>query len=278
MKYNFKFLQTGGVPLTNDLMALIEEAYQIFEVLGDLAGNKTILSGGEIVGSYVNPGVVAIDGKLYYFEGGNLNSTVYVHTEDIKKVFENQELNVLIEKRTVKFGTGTGANNYAWSEFVKLSTLKELQIKLNNTASQPDVSALAQRVAMLEVKTAPIINGGVVFVWKKPVSEIPAGWKECQDLRGKTLMGWNPNDSIFSTLGAEGGSKTKIITKQNLPDLSTSLSLLHPYDGNVGGGGFDGGNNRWHWQTVNFNPGGTSQPFDVLNPYRIVNFIEPNFQ
>ncbi|AZA84793.1 hypothetical protein C1637_18600 [Chryseobacterium lactis] len=259
-------------------MALIEEAYEIFEVLGDLAGNKTILSGGEVVGSFVNPGIVAIDGKLYYFEGGSVSSNLYIHTEPIEKVFESQESKVLIEKRTVKFGTGTGSNNYLWSEFVKLSTLKEIQVKLNNMASQPDVNALAQRVAALELKTSPIVNGGVVFVWKKPVSEIPAGWKECQDFRGKTVMGWNPNDNSFSTLGAESGSKTKIITKQNLPDLTTSLSLLNPYEGNIGGGGFDGGNNRWHYSTGTFNPGGTSQPFDVLNPYRIVNFIEPNFQ
>ena len=80
MKYSFEILQTGGVPLTNDLMALIEEAYGIFETLADVAGNLTILSGAEITGSTVKPGIVAIEGKLYYFEGGTTTSKVYINT------------------------------------------------------------------------------------------------------------------------------------------------------------------------------------------------------
>ncbi|MEI7487098.1 MAG: hypothetical protein WCJ72_06750, partial [Chryseobacterium sp.] len=112
MRYQFKFLQTGGVPLTNDLMALIEEAYGIFEVLGDLSGNLTILSGCEIIGTNINPGIVAIEGKLYYFEGGSIVSTVYIHTEEIQKTFEDSTTKTLIEKKTVRFGSGTV--NYNW--------------------------------------------------------------------------------------------------------------------------------------------------------------------
>ncbi len=99
MQYNFKFLQTGGVPLTNDLMSLIDEAYGIFEVLGDLSGNLTILSGCDITGTNVAPGIVSIEGKLYYFEGGSIISTVYIHKEDIQKTFEDQTTKTLIEKK-----------------------------------------------------------------------------------------------------------------------------------------------------------------------------------
>ena len=98
MRYNFKFLQTGGVPLTNDLMSLIEEAYGIFEVLGDLSGELNDTFGCDITGTNVTPGIVAIEGKLYYFEGGSIVSTVYIHKEDIQKTFEDQTTKTLIEK------------------------------------------------------------------------------------------------------------------------------------------------------------------------------------
>ncbi|MFC3158988.1 hypothetical protein SAMN05443633_107146 [Chryseobacterium arachidis] len=282
MKYNFKFLQTGGVPLTNDLMALVEEAYEIFEVLGDLAGNKTILKGCETVGSFVNPGIVAIDGQLYYFEGGTLYSTVYINVKPIEKTFESQEDKVLIEERVVKFGSGS--IDYNWADFVKLETLKEIQIKVNNTATQPDVNALAQRVAMLELKTGPIMNGGIVWVWKKPLSEIPVGWKECTDFRGKTVFGRDPNDTTFQELGNIVGSKTKTISKDNIPDyglelwaatnsgstgVGNDLSIIKP-NGKGGDGYYD------HYYQIN--SGGKGVAMDILNPGRIVNFIEPNFQ
>ncbi|WP_267402805.1 MULTISPECIES: hypothetical protein [unclassified Chryseobacterium] len=276
MKYNFKFLQTGGVPLTNDLMALIEEAYEIFEVLGDLAGNKTILMGCETVGSQVNPGIVAIDGKLYNFEGGTVFSTVYIHQTDVPKTFEDQQSKILIEKREVKFGQGAGTNNYLWSEFVKLDTLRDLQAKVNNMASQPDVSALAQRVAMLELKTAPIINGGIVMPWRKPVSEIPIGWKECLDFRGKTIVGWNPNELEFSVLGSEVGSKTHTLSRAELPNFSMSfqLGLEKVGTGNRNGLSKQGGNEY----TQYIGSGGANQPHNNIQPSRIALYIEPNFQ
>ena len=144
MKYSFKFLQTGGVPLTNDLMSLIEEAYQIFEVLGDLSGNLTILSGCQIVGSTVLSGIVAIEGKLYQFEGGLISDTVFIHQENIKKTFQDQIDKVLIEKRTVKFGNAI--TTYNWADFVRLETLKSIQIKVNNSVTQTQFAALLAEV------------------------------------------------------------------------------------------------------------------------------------
>ncbi|AYO58178.1 hypothetical protein CO230_08625 [Chryseobacterium sp. 6424] len=186
MKYNFQFLQTGGVPLTADLMSLIEEAYSIFEVLGDLAGNLTILKGCETVGSNVAPGIVAIEGQLYYFEGGLASNTVYIHSEDIKKTFEDQSEKVLIVKKTVKFGNSV--NTYNWADFVKLDNIRALMNKLAGKVSQTAFDSLVEEVNLLKLKTAPIINGGVVFPFRRPASEIPVGWKECVDFRGKTIV------------------------------------------------------------------------------------------
>lgn len=273
MRYNFKFLQTGGVPLTNDLMSLIEEAYGIFEVLGDLSGNLTILSGCDITGTNVTPGIVAIEGKLYYFEGGSIVSTVYIHKEDIQKTFEDQTTKTLIEKRTVRFGSGTV--NYNWADFVKLKTLREIQSKVDNSVSQNDFNLLVDRVEVLEMKTAPIINGGVVWAWFKPVAEIPAGWKECTNVRGKTVVGWNPNDIDFSTIGNSGGNKTIQLTVSQLPKIKFNYTRTLPWAGQSGGG-FGGGGNQFDISTQNTNELGDNAPVNIMIPHIIAAFIEPN--
>ena len=274
MKYQFKFLQTGGVPLTNDLMSLIEEAYGIFEVLGDLSGSLTILSGCDITGTNVAPGVVAIEGKLYYFEGGSMVPTVYIHKEDINKNFEDQTTKTLIEKRTVKFGTG--AINYNWADFVKLATLKEIQEKVSNSVTQQEFAVAKADIELLKLKTAPIINGGIVWAWFKPVAEIPAGWKECTNVRGKTIVGWNPNDTDFSIIGNSGGSKTIQLTVGQLPKIKFQYTRTTPW-ASGSGGGFSGGSNQFNVSTQDTNEIGNNAPINIMIPHTIAAFIEPNF-
>lgn len=276
MRLNFKFMQTDGVPLTADLMDQVQEAYAIFNVLGNIAGNLTILSGCEMNGTSVAPGIVVINNDVLYFEGGTVNNTVYIYQEDIQKVFKNQVSKVLIEKKTVKFGNAT--NTFNWSDFVRLKTLKDIQTLVENSVTQQQFALALSDIELLKLKTAPIVNGGVILPFRKPAIEIPVGWKECIDTTGKMLIHCDPNDVDLSTLGATVGSKTATLVKNNLPNLNTSFGILQPYDGTPQSGGFDGGGNVWRNKSITINPGGNSEPLKVINPGKIVNFIEPNFQ
>ncbi|MEC3875925.1 hypothetical protein [Chryseobacterium salviniae] len=269
-------MQTDGVPLTADLMDQLQNAYAIFNVIGDVAGHLTILSGCEINGTLVNPGIVVINGDVLFFEGGTIYQTVFIHQEDIYKTFKNQVSKILIEKKTVKFGDSTTV--YNWADFVRIDTLKQIKEALALKANQSDLDAALADIAILKMKTAPIVNGGVILPFRKPASEIPAGWKECTDTTGKMLIHCDPNDVDFSTLGATVGNKTVTLVKNNLPNLNTSFGVIQPYDGTPSGGGFDGGGNQWRNKTITINPGGNSEPVNVVNPAKIVNFIEPNFQ
>ena len=279
MKLNIDFLQTGGVPLTNDLMRDVMDAIRIFDVLGELAGDFTILSGGEPVSAGSTtfaPGIVAINGEVLVFEGGVNAGTVFIHEEEILKTFQDQTDKILIRKKTVKFGNAL--QTYNWADFVKLDTIKEIMAKANAAATQQQLTDLQTKVTLLELKTAPIDNGNIVLPWRKPLADIPAGWKECTDFRGKTIVGLDPNDITFSTLNANIGSKTKTIAKANLPAVGINYEDVEPGNPDWGSGGFDGGNNhfvRRQKTTANL---GSGTPIDVLNPMRIVYFIEPNFQ
>ncbi|GAA5096966.1 hypothetical protein GCM10023210_31410 [Chryseobacterium ginsengisoli] len=279
MRINIKWLQTGGVPLTNDVMAVVMESIETYNVLGDLAGHLTILSGCVITGQNVSPGVVAINGDVLYFEGGNIYTNVYVHTEEIVKTFQDTTDKVLVEKKVVKFGDSS--TQYLWSEFFRLETLKSLQIKVNNSVSITDFNALKDEVEVLKIKTAPIINGGIVWAWFKPVDEIPDGWKEAIDIRGKTIVGLDPNDIdpanfSFATLKGTLGEKRHKLTVSELPSHAhgTTSGREKVGTGNQNGASANGGGGS------NFNnPSvGGDQPHNNIQPSIIAYFIEPNFQ
>lgn len=215
MKYSFNFLQTGGVPLTNDLMALIEEAYGIFESIADLAGNQTIIAGCESVGGLVNPGIVAIDGELYYFEGGSVGAEVCIFTEQIHKTFEDQTDKVLIEKKTVRFGLGTP--QYYWADFVKLKTLKEIQEIALAAATQAQVTDLSDRIEALELLTAPIAAKKIRWFWLGDIVDIPAGWEVDVNMQGYVPVGVDPTDFNFQTHGNKFGTKTHPLNINEMP-------------------------------------------------------------
>lgn len=276
MKLDIKFLQSGGVPLTNDVMSDIMSAISIYDVLGELAGNLTILSGCIVNGQNISPGIVAIEGSVLYFEGGNVVDTVFINTEKIKKTFQDQNDKELIEKKTVRFGNGS--INYNWSDFIRLDSLKKIQGDVGKKAEQSQVTNHEERIKILEMKTAPIDNGGVAFIFRKPVSSIPPGWKECLDLRGKTIFGWNPSEYPFNNLNTDIGSKSKTIERTNLPNIRLGTGLY------TNGAGYTD-----DWPNDNIGMGvsgseiktealGNATPMDVLNPGRIILFIEPNFQ
>lgn len=285
-KLNVEFLQTGGVPLTNDLMNVLQEAYRTYEVLGDIAGDKTILQGCEINGSIINPGIVAIDGEVLPFEGGLLTSTVYIQLEQFTEVFQDQTSNILVRKKTVKFGTSSTV--YNWSSFRRLDTLKKMQDDIVQKANQSDLNDVIQRLEVVELKTAPIINGGIAWAWFKPVSEIPVGWKECLNIRGKTIVGLDPNDSTFSTLGANIGEKTHTLTISEMPKVKPRIPVR------IAGGGWrsSGGSGRPISDVGYLNPNAGGDPVQTaegqeiggglahnnIQPSTIAYFIEPNFQ
>lgn len=276
MKLNINFLQTGGVPLTNDLMADIMSAVEIYDVLGALAGHCTIISGCEVTGNFVAPGVVAINGEVLSFAGGTADANVYIDTEDWYKTFEDQTDKILIQKKTVRFGIAVAPNLYPWADFVRLDSLKQMKAKLDATVSQQDFNNLVQRIEILEKKTAPIINGGVVFPWRKPANEIPAGWKECTDFRGKVIVGQDPNDVDFASLGGEIGEKKHQLTEAELPKHSHKIPLFA--NGSASGNAIGHPDNYIDWKrTVNSWEAGGNQPHNNIQPSRIAMYIEPNF-
>ena len=72
------FIQTGGVPFTNDVAQEFENAYKIFNAYGALAGDKTIISGCVENGSSISDGFIYVNSELFYFEGGSKSDNILI--------------------------------------------------------------------------------------------------------------------------------------------------------------------------------------------------------
>jgi hypothetical protein len=88
-----------------------------------------------------------------------------------------------------------------------------------NTLTQ-QVNAQSQTIATLTAKLAIFVKDGVIFPWRKPASQIPEGFKEVTDFAGKTLVGLDPTDTDFDTIGKLFGSKTHKLKVAEMPQHS----------------------------------------------------------
>lgn len=154
---------------------------------------------------------------------------------------------------------------------------------LYDTQNAPD---LITRLANLENSIAPMMEklavfelGGGMVLWNKPAVLIPPGWAEVIDWRGRFPVGYDVTQTEFNVIGKQDGQKNKKLSIDEMPahNHDWKFSLERDDDGS-------GGSNP----EFTTNPGnipaaatnnpigktGNNQSFSILNPYRVVYFIE----
>jgi hypothetical protein len=270
------FTQTGGYPLKTERLQEMETAYSIFNSLGALAGNLTVISGCALTGTTIGNGVVHINGELLEFRQATVtpSSTVIVVEEAVNRGFKNGVVKQVYAIRYATFGTAD--TSFLWSLFKRIDPLIVLMARLD----------------VMEKKTAVFQAGGGMVLWNKPAVDIPAGWQEVVDWRGRMPVGFDASQPEFDTMGETGGAKNKTLTVQELPKhnfltFSPANTALNnnTVDANTypvadsDGSGF--GNEAYRIRRSGTRPTlgkssdvGGDQEFSLLNPYRTVLFIE----
>ncbi|MCT4318772.1 phage baseplate protein [Elizabethkingia anophelis] len=272
----FNYNQTGGFKVTTETLSDIQSAYSIVEGVARMAGDKSIISGCEEAngGVTVGDGVVMINKELLAFKGGVKGNTVIIREIITQKKFENGEVKDVIKDRFATFGYSN--EFYIWADFKRVTNLSRIE----------------ERLAKLEKAAKPIIDGNAPVLFMRPVNEIPAGWEEVTDFRGRMPVGWNPDDGNFNTIGETGGNKTHKITISELPAHSfkifggvgadTPTINNSPESSAAFKGDSPNDNEDWNY-TITSNNGqamygktntvGQDQDMDIMNPYRIVMYI-----
>jgi hypothetical protein len=150
------FNQTGGFPLKTERLQELQTTFQILNAFGALAGNLTIISGCETVGSTVKNGFVYINGELLEFReaGFTGSSTVIIMEELVNRVFENGTVKNVY---TVRYATfGTAATSWLWSDFVRPMETKGLVAALYAKADRTTLDNVINRLINVETKLTTI--------------------------------------------------------------------------------------------------------------------------
>lgn len=243
-KINFN--QTGGFPLSTQILDATQEAYKTFNAFGNLAGDLVIISGCEIVnGTTVLDGFVSINGELLPFKSGTLSTNVVIVETADSRGFEDGSVKPVIYSRYATFGTST--INYPWANFKRPQTLLKIMERLDN----------------LE-KSVP---KGLVAIWGKPADQIPQGWEIYEPLKGLVPAGRKSGDPIFGSLDNVVGTAEVTLTIEQMPKHKHQSYWKQGSGGASGSGGtlVDG------WKDTS--EVGGDQPHTNIQPTRIVDYI-----
>lgn len=264
-KYNF--LQNGGFPFEMNILDGMQKAYEIFNSLGALAGELTIISGCLVSGTNVSDGFVHINGEILPFVGGAVGANVIIEETTLQVEFQDQNTRTIKTSKVAKFGVGL--TSYAWEDFKRPNTTTQL----SNL-----IASLTQRVTDLEnVPTAFVV--GMVMVWNRPANEIPAGWEEYIEMRGRMPVGLNPayeqltdrTHYHLETLGYAAGSREHQLTVDEMPNHSHALTAaVAGQNISTSGSGTQAAANT----ALNTAGAGGNQAHNNMSPYRVVHFIK----
>lgn len=278
---NIHFNQDGGFRLSTNILNAVQASYSLFNALGWIGGNFTIISGCEVTGSNVSDGVVFINGEVFNFKGGNIGTNVIIKETITNYPFQNGTVKPVIHERFVGFGTSIPENTYLWADFKRLFPTKDIQEFKDNHNN---------RITALEGRQAFVV--GMIIRFDQPLVVLPpAGWEDWNpvDEQGRIWVGRSVSDSDFG-LGNRTGSKTQTLTKQQLPNVRIPLfanSTINNENNSINGteqvrrainSGGDGAYNLQRTTdeaTVGLSaPLGSGQPFNILPPVVAVRYIK----
>ncbi len=196
------FDQTGGYRLETESLSKLQSNYKIFEALGEVVGNKSIVKGCVTTGTNVSDGVIFYNGELLDFVGGQSQSTIIIIEEETNLLFEDGTEKPTFYKRYARFGSGIEA--VEWSGFKR---------------AYPLTSALyIDKIDMY---------GG-------DIDNIPEGWYLCdgqngtRDLRGRFIVGYNPNEVDYNEIGKIGGEEKVTLTEAQIASHNHNGSFIIP--------------------------------------------------
>ena len=257
------FNQSIGFPLETNILSEMQTAWSILSALGNIAGNFSILAGCNVAGTTVSDGVVFINGEVIEFKGGQIQENVIVVEAPTVLEFEDNSEHEVIYTRYATFGVAT--TQYPWVAFKRFKNVVQLtEDKAENTT----IAALIERIEELELRPVANVPVGLIAIWGQAAILIPEGWAEYTPLRGRMAVGFDSSISEFDVLGDFGGAVNKTLTESEIPTLHIDGSN----DDNGGPGSLVVTSAQQPNAGFDLNDGG--QAFSIMNPYRVVLYIQ----
>ena len=194
------FQQVGGLPFETNTLTETQKAYSIFNAFGALAGNKTIISGCEIQGSEVTNGYIYLDGELLEFRGGIKQTTIVIVEEETQVEFEDKTVKGVYYTRYATFGVS--GNSIPWADFKRYYINQPMYKEIKWVGA--------------DVKREDLQRGWFFADGKNGTDNIS----------GRGVMGLDPTQPEFNSVGKTGGEKEHRLTINEMPRHSLSMRLM----------------------------------------------------
>lgn len=212
------FNQVGGFPMTTSILAKLQTAFTLFNALGNIVGDLTIISGCEVAGTNVANGVVYIGSEVLEFRGG-LAQTKVIVKEDVENLtFQNGNSYPSIKTRYATFGTGVGAIN--WVDFKHGFQTKGLLEALALKADDSIVTAIADAVALMLTKLNTIEEGAE--------KNVQANWNQADNTAADFIKNKPSTISYLAkgTFVVGDVTTTDLLKTVTFPDVGTNNYMV----------------------------------------------------
>lgn len=243
------FTQLGGLHTWQETYAFMQDSYRnTFGQLAALLGNNIILNGVVLSSGTYSAGWMIVEGVICPFAGGIPGT--YVVTEELINVeaFDDATTKDIFFTKRALFSNISGV---PFEDFLRVN------------------SSILAKMNRLDKFISPFVADGSWVFWNKDASLIPAGWEAVDEAewKGRVPVILDATQAEFDTVGKIGGDKTHTLT---LPELPTNNKEIHKLGNGITGGGGSGAQ-PWNPQSENF--GGSDEPHNNLQPYKVVMFI-----
>lgn len=249
-------------PLDCETLDYIAQNAAMIEMLGNIGGDKIILSGCEVNNLYRSAGYVFLktkdfpNGEILRWEGGDRDD-MCVQKTDISVVADGYDYPKAYTRRTLV--PGSGEETFYWKDFSTLKTnvelaknVAELEERINNVAGEP-IGVIKIWAGTGDAPDGYLYCDGKAYskngkyenlykvigdtyndakTWNDAEPEITGpGDFRVPDLRSRFIVGYNPNDSDYNTMGKVGGEKTHALTIAEMPSHNHSIKIHKRTDG-----------------------------------------------
>lgn len=136
---------------------------------------------------------------------------------------------------------------YVAGAVVSCSTTTETLSATTITAGTINANALNLTTTSTPTGPQPLIPVGAIMMWSGNPSALPSGWYLCNgqtvatannfqtpDLRGRFIVGFNPDNTAYNTIGNIGGANTVTLNANQIPahthPANTSSAGAHTHD------------------------------------------------
>ena len=235
-------------PLDAETLDYLQQLTMVGALVGNLAGDKVVLCGCEANndGTRRAAGWVFVrtrafpEGEVIHWEGGPTGSGMYVRLADISVTANNNTYAKAYTRRSL--APGYGEENFSWDDFTDLTTIKDViaenrALRIEMAGLRPAPLGVVQMWAGVNVPEGYVLCNGQQYrqtdypelydalgaTFNNAISAngalytTAAGYFRVPDLRGRFVVGLHDSDTDYTTRGSGGGSKSVILTDEQIP-------------------------------------------------------------